>query len=58
MVQSLGPENHRDSPIDKVIDVFCAGPASSGAVCEETVELPQLQPVEFWTRLLLVGEEI
>ena len=41
-----------------MIDVFCAGPASSGAVCEETVELPQLQPVEFWTRLLLVGEEI
>ena len=32
--------------IDKVFDVCCAGPASSGAVCDETVELPQLQPVE------------
>ena len=31
--------------IDKVFDVCCAGPAISGAVCEETVELPQLQPV-------------
>ena len=32
--------------IDKVFDVCCAGPASSGAVGEETVELPQVQPVE------------
>ena len=27
----------------------CAGPASSSAICEETVEIPQLQLVEFWT---------
>ena len=43
-------ENHRDFQlqfIDKVFDVCCAGPASSsGAVGEETVELPQLQLVE------------
>ena len=38
--------------IDKVFDVCCASPASSGAVGEETVEIPQLQLVEFWTRLL------
>ena len=38
--------------IDKVIDVCCAGPASSSAICEETVEIRQLQLVEFWTRLL------
>ena len=28
-----------------MIDVCCAGPASSCAVCEETVEIPQPQPV-------------
>ena len=32
--------------IDKVLDVCCASPASSGAVGVETVELPQLQPIE------------
>ena len=32
--------------IDKMVDVCCAGPASSGR--EETVEIPQLQPVT-WT---------
>ena len=31
--------------IDKVVDFCCAGPARSGADGEETVELPQLQPV-------------
>ena len=34
--------------IDKMVDVCCAGPASSGSGREETVEIPQLQPV-FWT---------
>ena len=37
--------------IDKVVDFCCAGPSSSGAVGEETVELPQLQLV-LWTRSL------
>ena len=40
---SLGPVQ---KTTEKVFDVCCAGPASSGAVGEETVELPLLQPVE------------
>ena len=35
--------------IDKVVDVCCAGPASASAICEETVEITQLQLIEFWT---------
>ena len=31
--------------IDKMFDVRCAGPASSGSGRENTVEFPQLQPV-------------
>ena len=31
--------------IDMMVDVRCAGPASSGSVRENTVEFPQLQPV-------------
>ena len=31
--------------IDKMVDVCCAGPASSGSGREETVEIPQLQPI-------------
>ena len=31
--------------IDKMVDVRCAGPASSGSGRENTVEFPQLQPV-------------
>ena len=34
--------------IDQVVEVCCAGPASSCAVVE-TVEIPQLQLVLFWT---------
>ena len=34
--------------IDKMFDVRCAGPASSGSGRENTVEFPQLQPVS-WT---------
>ena len=34
--------------IDKMFDVRCAGPASSGSARENTVEFPQLQPVS-WT---------
>ena len=34
--------------IDKMFDVRCAGPASSGSGRENTVEFPPLQPV-FWT---------
>ena len=34
--------------IDKMVDVCCAGPASSGSGREETVDIPHLQPV-FWT---------
>ena len=30
--------------VDKVIDVRCAGPASSSAVCEETVEIHSCSP--------------
>ena len=33
--------------IDKMVDVCCAGPASSGSGREETVEIPQLQLVSF-----------
>ena len=34
--------------IDKMVDLCCAGPASSGFGRENTVEIPQLQPVS-WT---------
>ena len=37
--------------IDKMVDVGCAGPASSGSGRENTFEFPQLQPVS-WTRPL------
>ena len=43
--------DHRDFLVavyDTVVDVCCAGPSSSGSGREETVEIPQLQPVS-WT---------
>ena len=53
---SLGPSVQKSIEIlqlqfiDKVFDVCCAGPAgSSGAVGEETVEIPQLQLAAAWT---------
>ena len=50
------PADHCDSPVALSRDVrcpCCAGPAlSSKAVCEKTVEIPQMQLVEFWIKLL------
>ena len=34
---------------DKMVDVRCAGPASSGSGRENTVEFLQLQPVWTWS---------
>ena len=58
MVVDISVMAHRQIPmvveflqlqyIDKMFDVRCAGPESSGSGREKTVEFPQLQPVS-WT---------